>query len=505
MTTTLAALAQLVGGRVLGDETISIEGAATMRNAGPTDITLADTQDKAERLAQSRARAAIVPKDVASPAIPAIQVDDVHRAFAAIVTQFRPRRAVRRGVSPLAEVSPTARLADDVEVAQAQRSATTWRSAPTRPFMPGAHHGRLQLAERVTIFPDAVLYENTIVGPRVMIHAGAVLGGYGFGYKLVDGRHVLSAQLGNVLIGADVEIGAAYDDRPRHLRPDHHRRRHEDRQSRDDRPQLPHRPAQPDLLAGRHRRQHDHRRLRRDGRPGRRPRSRAYRRPGGARRNGRRVQRRARRHAHARHPGHPEREQKVLLAAISKLPEMRQQFKQFTASRSTPWCKQRDDQSPRPARRSHNRSLWTPPSPRSAWSPAGAAIRSSSPRRLSARACVPTAWGSRITPIPRWPRSATISSGSAWRSSAGDPLLSPPRRARRHDGRQDPQGAAVRAAAPGCRHLPDWRSVRMFLPHFIGHAARPQGRHAAAAHRRTTSPRTASRLARPPIMPRSCS
>jgi UDP-3-O-[3-hydroxymyristoyl] glucosamine N-acyltransferase len=59
-----------------------------------------------------------------------------------------------------------------------------------------------------TIFPNAVLYENTVVGDRCIIHAGAVLGAYGFGYSLVDGRHVLSAQLGNVILGDDVEIGA---------------------------------------------------------------------------------------------------------------------------------------------------------------------------------------------------------------------------------------------------------------------------------------------------------
>ena len=44
--------------------------------------------------------------------------------------------------------------------------------------------------------------------PRCMIHAGAVLGAYGFGYCCVEGRHRMSAQLGNVVIGADVEIGA---------------------------------------------------------------------------------------------------------------------------------------------------------------------------------------------------------------------------------------------------------------------------------------------------------
>jgi UDP-3-O-[3-hydroxymyristoyl] glucosamine N-acyltransferase len=65
-----------------------------------------------------------------------------------------------------------------------------------------------RIGEDVTIFPGAVLYENTVVGARCLIHAGAVLGAYGFGYEQIDGRHQLSAQLGNVELGADVEVGA---------------------------------------------------------------------------------------------------------------------------------------------------------------------------------------------------------------------------------------------------------------------------------------------------------
>ena len=60
----------------------------------------------------------------------------------------------------------------------------------------------------MTIYPNAVLYENTIVGDRSVIHAGAVIGAFGFGYKMVGGQYQLSAQLGYVEIGCDVEIGA---------------------------------------------------------------------------------------------------------------------------------------------------------------------------------------------------------------------------------------------------------------------------------------------------------
>ena len=65
-----------------------------------------------------------------------------------------------------------------------------------------------QLGDDVTIYPNAVLYDGTIVGDRVIIHGNAVLGADGFGYRLQAGRHVKVPQLGHVEIGPDVEIGA---------------------------------------------------------------------------------------------------------------------------------------------------------------------------------------------------------------------------------------------------------------------------------------------------------
>jgi UDP-3-O-[3-hydroxymyristoyl] glucosamine N-acyltransferase len=59
------------------------------------------------------------------------------------------------------------------------------------------------------VFPNAVLYENTVVGARCIIHANAVLGAYGFGYKPGPEGYTISAQLGWVELADDVEIGAA--------------------------------------------------------------------------------------------------------------------------------------------------------------------------------------------------------------------------------------------------------------------------------------------------------
>jgi len=210
MQATLAELAALVGGNLVGDGRTVIRGAAPLSEAGPGDITLVDRAERSDALASTRAVAVVAPRSLVPNGIPVIQVDDVHRAFTAIVTQFRPPRADRRiGISPWAVVSPTAKIGRDVDVHpfatigdDVEIGDGTTIHAGVR-VMDGS-----KIGGGVTVFPNVVLYENTVVGPRCVIHAGAVLGAYGFGYCSIDGRHQLAAQLGRVVLEADVEIGA---------------------------------------------------------------------------------------------------------------------------------------------------------------------------------------------------------------------------------------------------------------------------------------------------------
>ncbi len=206
----LGDLATLVNGNLHGDAALTISGAAIIRDAGPGDITLADSPQLAEQLAASRAAAALVPPDFRPAGLPFVAVSDVHSCFARIVSHFRPPRvAAATGVSAAAQVSPTARLEHNVAVHPGAVIGDEVTIGAGSVIHAGVKiMAGCRLGENVVVFPNAVLYENTLVGNRVVIHAGAVLGAYGFGYETRDGRHLLSAQLGYVEIGDDVEIGA---------------------------------------------------------------------------------------------------------------------------------------------------------------------------------------------------------------------------------------------------------------------------------------------------------
>ncbi|MFM7844002.1 MAG: UDP-3-O-(3-hydroxymyristoyl)glucosamine N-acyltransferase [Planctomycetota bacterium] len=210
MVVTLGELANLVSGRLSGEATLVITGAATIRDARAGEITLADRPKYAERLPTCSAAAAVVCEGFPPSSLPTIMVRDVHRAFAQIVSHFRPpRQDQQAGVSAAAAVSPTARLGPDVVIYPGASIGDDVELGARCIVHPGV---RLMAGCRIgadsVLFPNAVLYENTIVGDRCLIHAGAVLGAYGFGYETAHGQHRLSAQLGYVILGCDVEIGA---------------------------------------------------------------------------------------------------------------------------------------------------------------------------------------------------------------------------------------------------------------------------------------------------------
>src|SRR5690348_17152830 len=117
MASSLAELAELVGGSVTGDGQLPITGAATLSAARAGDITLLDSSEKLARLAHSGASAVVAPHSLEQHLLPAIRVDDVRAAFAKIVCNFRPQRQSQRvGVSPQAFVSASAKLGPNVDI-----------------------------------------------------------------------------------------------------------------------------------------------------------------------------------------------------------------------------------------------------------------------------------------------------------------------------------------------------------------------------------------------------
>ncbi|HYV38235.1 MAG TPA: UDP-3-O-(3-hydroxymyristoyl)glucosamine N-acyltransferase, partial [Gemmataceae bacterium] len=210
MTLTVKEIAELVQGTVHGDGSVSIASARPLGEAQPGDITFIADAKHAARLHGTRASAAVVPACVPPNGMPIIQVKDPLTAFVAIVRHMRGSVAdITHGVDPRAFVHPTAIIGEGAAILPfASIGEGTVVGARCR-IHSGVAVGRYcKLGDDVTLYPNVVLYDGSMLGQRVIIHANAVIGADGFGYRLNGGKHVKVPQLGHVEIGDDVEVGA---------------------------------------------------------------------------------------------------------------------------------------------------------------------------------------------------------------------------------------------------------------------------------------------------------
>ncbi len=216
MVATVEQLAALVRGRLVGDGSVSIRSARPVAEAGPGDITFIESERYAKLLRGSPASAAIVGPHFKEnrPAInedlAVIEVDDPITAFVAVRNHLSGNQKPRwTGIHPQACVAPSARIGANVAVYPFVYVGENAEIGDGSTLFPGAVIGDgCRIGQECTIHPNAVLYPDVMLDDRVEIHAGTVLGGDGFGYRQVSGRHVKIPHTGGLQVGSDVEIGA---------------------------------------------------------------------------------------------------------------------------------------------------------------------------------------------------------------------------------------------------------------------------------------------------------
>jgi UDP-3-O-[3-hydroxymyristoyl] glucosamine N-acyltransferase len=209
--TTLSQLADLVGGRTVGPGDIEIIDALPLQDAYTGCLTLADDPRHADRVSKSTASAVLVVEEIPGCDKPMLVVERLHDAFTKIITALRPAvpRDTACGVHPSASVASTAKLGESTMVGPNATIGENCSVGKRCKLHAGAHiMAGCRIGDDCEIFPGATLYPDTRLGERVLIHAAATIGAYGFGYRQEGDRHVRTAQLGWVEIDNDVEIGA---------------------------------------------------------------------------------------------------------------------------------------------------------------------------------------------------------------------------------------------------------------------------------------------------------
>ncbi|MFT4569273.1 MAG: UDP-3-O-[3-hydroxymyristoyl] glucosamine N-acyltransferase [Hyphomicrobiaceae bacterium] len=205
----LAELAEILGARLEGDPEVQIQGLAPIDEAGDGDLSFVASPKYRRLIETTGASAVIVSENEKGQPRNALRVPEPYAAFVQALRIF-DRRPV-----PAPGVHPTAVMAD---------TASVGAGAYIGPY--AVIGERVRIGDGACIHPHVVIYPDVTIGQRFVAHAGAVVrecvelgddvvlqpgaivGADGFGFLPTGDRPTAIPQIGGVLFGDGVEIGA---------------------------------------------------------------------------------------------------------------------------------------------------------------------------------------------------------------------------------------------------------------------------------------------------------
>jgi UDP-3-O-[3-hydroxymyristoyl] glucosamine N-acyltransferase len=207
---TLAEIATRFGGRVLGDPNVRITQIATLQQALPDQISFLTNSKYRAELLTTRAGAVILSEaDAEVTDLPRIVSQNPYAYFAKVSALLNPQPEFLPGVHATAVIG---------EGAQIDPTACITALAVVGAGVVIGEHSvigegcvvgdNVVIGRHVRLYPRVVIYHDCVIGDHLIAHSGVVIGADGFGIAMDEGRWLKIPQIGRVVIGNDVEIGA---------------------------------------------------------------------------------------------------------------------------------------------------------------------------------------------------------------------------------------------------------------------------------------------------------
>ena len=210
MAYTLAQIAALLGGRVLGDAEIEIAQVATLEQAKSDEISFLTNSKYRGKLAATRAGAVILNEgDANATGLPRIVSSNPYAYFAKVSALLNPLPKAVSGVHPRAIVGQDAQIDPTASIAAMAVIGSGVVIGARCVIGEGCFIGdNVTIGAGVRLHPRVVVYQDCVLGDNLIAHSGVVIGADGFGFAMEEGRWIKIPQIGRVVIGNDVEIGA---------------------------------------------------------------------------------------------------------------------------------------------------------------------------------------------------------------------------------------------------------------------------------------------------------
>ena len=206
----LADIVGRFGGELIGEGETVVAQVATLASAGSSDISFLSSGKYRHQLQDSRAAAVILGKaDREATDKPRIVCDNPYVYFAKVSSFLNPAPQPGAGVHPNSVVEEGAQIASSASIGPfccIEKGAKIGEHAVIGASCSIGQNVRI--GSHVRLYAGVSIYHDCVVGNNCIIHSGAVIGADGFGIAMDEGKWLKIPQIGSVLIGSDVEIGA---------------------------------------------------------------------------------------------------------------------------------------------------------------------------------------------------------------------------------------------------------------------------------------------------------
>ena len=206
-------IAKLLGGQVIGDPDVTVNGPSKIEEGTPGSITFLGNPKYESFIYETKASVVLVSKDfVPDKPVSAtlVIVENVYEALAILMDKFNSGLSINRGVSPTAIVDSSAELGencsiDDLVIIKHGAKIGSNTKVYGQVFI----GDNVKIGQNSVLYPGVKIYHNCIIGDDCVLHANVVIGSDGFGFAKDDhGNYKKIAQTGNVVIENGVEIGS---------------------------------------------------------------------------------------------------------------------------------------------------------------------------------------------------------------------------------------------------------------------------------------------------------
>ncbi|MDD5455144.1 MAG: UDP-3-O-(3-hydroxymyristoyl)glucosamine N-acyltransferase [Candidatus Ratteibacteria bacterium] len=209
MRKTLKELTEIIGGEIVGDPLVLIKGVAPLEEAKEGDITFFANSKLSRFLHKTKASAVIVDAKTPGNGKPLIRIENPYAAFSKIMELWVQNKTYALGIHPTAVLGEQVRLGENVSIGAYAVIEDHVEIGDGTIIQPHTYIGESsKIGKNCHVYPQVTIAEKVEITDNVVIHSGTVIGSEGFGFIGENGTYRKIPQIGKVIIGSNVQIGA---------------------------------------------------------------------------------------------------------------------------------------------------------------------------------------------------------------------------------------------------------------------------------------------------------